>query len=551
MNQKRHEVARSEVEPIGAVIDHLARVALVARALTASLRPSEVIEIVVRQGMAGLGAEGGVLALIAADGVVVPVETVGYTKEAVAAFTPMNVGQQLPLTVAARDREAVWVSSRADAASRFPALLEAAVSGSQAWVAIPLIADGSAIGVLGVSFLAPRDFSEPERLFIRALGDQCALALAAVYRTQRVSQSPTVDDSAPSARSRRRAERRLEFPIHTLVVRRDGASEIGRAIREDPRYLVSECDDHEVLVDLMQKERIDLVVVLSDLQAASRMQIANTVRAQRPEAALVLLTGDPEVEEQAWRIGADAVFGMAMPPGLLRAALVALLDGTSPGPSPTAQAGFDNVPTGTARSRSPRAAAIDAPTLWSATFARSLDAVMFAAADGRVLAANAAACRVLGLSEEEIRERGRSGLADPCDARWVSGLRERESTGRFFGELSMLRGDGMAFGAELSSATFENELGEQRTVVVFRDLDDRKRLAAEGQSAAPEEELRDRMAQALLEVAIRRLWAVGTSLQGGLQGPSGLLIARVQEAIDELDDTIRVLRETLFSDDRS
>ena len=526
------------VEKVSESVDHLARLALVARGLADRPRRSEVVDIVVRQGMAGLGAEGGVLALVAADGVVVPVETVGYTQEAVAAFAPMHVGQELPLTVAVREQAPVWVPSREDAASRFPGLLEAGVSGSQAWAAIPLIADGSVLGVLGVSFLAPHDFTEPERLFIGALGDQCTLALAA-HRARHASHSPEIDKAAPSARPRGRAARSVEFPIGALVVRRqqDAASEIARALRDDSRFVVSECDDHEALVDLMREESLDLVVVLSDLKAASRIQIADTVRAQWPEAALVLLTGDPAVEAHARRLGADAVFGMAMPAGLLQAALVALMDET----------GLANVPERTGHSRSPRGASIDAHTLSSAMFARSLDAVMFTAPDGQILAANPSACRILGLSEQEIRERGRSGLADPTDTRWATGLREREATGRFSGELSMLRGDGTSFAADVSSAVFENEFGELRTVVVFRDVTDRNQLAHEVQPTPTDDEAHARIAQTLLEVAIRRLWAVGTSLNAGLQGPSDLLIARAQAAIDELDDTIHELRKTLLT----
>jgi PAS domain S-box-containing protein len=487
--------------------------------------------------MAGLGAEGGVLALVAADGVVVPVETVGYTQAAVAAFAPMHVGQELPLTVAVRVKEPVWVPSREDAAYRFPGLLDAGVSGSQAWAAIPLIIDGSVLGVLGVSFLAPHDFTESERLFIGALGDQCTLALAA-HRAQGASRSPGMDKATPSARPRR-ATRGVEFPIRTLVVRRqqDAASEIAHALRDDSHFAVSECDDHEALVDLMRGAPLDLVVVLSDLQAASRIQIVDMVRAQWPEATLVLLTGDTAVEEQARRVGADAIFGMAIPAGLLRSALVALMDET----------GRAEVPELARHSRSPRGVSIDAYTLSSAMFARSLDAVMFTAPDGRILAANPAACRILGLSEHEIRKRGRSGLADPTDTRWVTGLREREATGRFFGELSMRKGDGTSFAAEVSSAVFENEFGEPRTVVVFRDVTDRNQLARELQPTSTDEEAHARIAQALLEVAIRRLWAVGTALTAGLQGPSDLLIARAQAAIDELDDTIRELRNTLLS----
>jgi PAS domain S-box-containing protein len=526
------------VEQTNEVDDYLARMALVARALTASMRPSEVVEIVIRQGMAGLGAEGAVLALVAPDGVIVPVETVGYTNDAVAAFAPMHVGQELPLTVAVRDAEPVWVPSRADAAARFPALVRAAVSGSHAWAAIPLVTDGVVTGVLGVSFLAPRDFLDRERMFISALADQCALALGVHGRRRPLDSFGVAKSSRPASRPRAA----IEFPINTLVVRRrrDEMPDVADALREDSRFAVDECDDHGVLADLMRDEPVDLVVVSSDLPAASRIQIADMVRAQWPEAVLVLQTGDPSVEEQARLIGVHAVFGLAMPEGLLRAALVALVEGAPPELVVPVDAGI---------ARPVRAGSVDAHTLSSAMFAACLDAVMFTAPDGKILAANPAACSVLGLSEAEIRARGRAGLADPADTRWQAGPWERVAAGRFFGELSMVRGDGSTFPAEVSSASFENEFGELRTVVTFRDLSDSEPIAHELEPPRGDEQARERMAQTLLEVAVRRLWAVGTSLQAGLQGPPELLVARGQAAIDELDDTIRELRNTLLSAD--
>ena len=236
-----------------------------------------------------------------------------------------------------------------------------------------------------------------------------------------------------------------------------------------------------------------------------------------------------------------------MPAGLLAAALVTLV--MSPASALHSATGVVNAPGGTGHVPSPRAGSIDAHTVSSAMFARSLDAVMFTAPDGRILAANPAACRVLGLSEEEIRQRGRGGFADPSDSRWAVGLRERESTGRFFGELSMLRGDGSPFPAEVSSAVFENEFGELRTVVVFRDITHRDQPAPVPVSAPLNDEGYDLIAQTLLDVAFRRLWAVGTSLQAGLQGPPDLLIAKAESAIDDLDDTIRDLRNTLLAGD--
>jgi diguanylate cyclase (GGDEF)-like protein/PAS domain S-box-containing protein len=107
-------------------------------------------------------------------------------------------------------------------------------------------------------------------------------------------------------------------------------------------------------------------------------------------------------------------------------------------------------------------------------FQRSADAMLFTAPDGRVLAANAAACEMLQLPEREICRRGRAGLADPADPRWIAAVSVRQVTGRFFGELSTVRGNGETFPAEVSSALFVGPDGSERSVVVMRDMTERK-----------------------------------------------------------------------------
>jgi diguanylate cyclase (GGDEF)-like protein/PAS domain S-box-containing protein len=440
------------VEQVRDVDDLLTRTALVGRALTASLHQSEIMEIVVRQGMSGLGAEGGVLALVAPDGLVVPVATIGYSMQTVAAFNPLRIEDDLPLTAAARNREAVWLGSREEAAARFPALVAAAATRSQAWVAIPLIVDDVVIGVLAVSFLAPREFSDSERLFFQALAAQCALALAAQRGLRSV------------------ARRSVDRPTESLVVRGEGGAglEIARTLRADPRFTVSECA-HRALADVIRGEEPDLVILAGILPGEPLLELVAIVRTRWPDAKLVVLTGDPVVEDSVRHLGADAVFGMSVPAGWLQAALSAL---TATGPA-VGQVGASSVPPEATAPSAPQAS-LDALALSSTIFDCSLDAVLFTAPDGQVLAANPAAARVLEMSQEEICRRGRSGLADPADPRWIAALQERSATRRFFGELSMVRGDGSTFPAEVSSAVFENANGAPRTVVVFRDVSDRK-----------------------------------------------------------------------------
>jgi diguanylate cyclase (GGDEF)-like protein/PAS domain S-box-containing protein len=109
-----------------------------------------------------------------------------------------------------------------------------------------------------------------------------------------------------------------------------------------------------------------------------------------------------------------------------------------------------------------------------ALFLWALNPMMLTRPDtGAILDANPAACRTLGLSVEEIRARGREGLRDPADDRWTAGFLHRAHTGSYVGELSMQRGDGTMFPAEVSSALFEAH-DRQYAVLVFRDISEQR-----------------------------------------------------------------------------
>jgi PAS domain S-box-containing protein len=109
-------------------------------------------------------------------------------------------------------------------------------------------------------------------------------------------------------------------------------------------------------------------------------------------------------------------------------------------------------------------------------FEHSIDAIMLTRTDGSVLAANPEACRVFGMSETEICRAGRAGLVDADDLRGLPLLEELKHTGRCRGEITMIRGDGSRFPAEISSAVFTDLEGVRKTSLVIRDVTERKKL---------------------------------------------------------------------------
>jgi hypothetical protein len=172
--------------------DSFARVAMVARALTGRVGVSEIVEIVVHQGMSGLDADGAVFTAMQPPDTVVPVGAVGYTPAQLTALGPLRIDRPLPIPTAARERAAVYVPTLADGIARFPELAKRPTS-SLAWAAIPAMVDGQVLGVFGVSFQREHEFSPTDRMFLEALVDVSAAAIACRLSVADDMRQPPVD----------------------------------------------------------------------------------------------------------------------------------------------------------------------------------------------------------------------------------------------------------------------------------------------------------------------------------------------------------------------
>ncbi len=113
-------------------------------------------------------------------------------------------------------------------------------------------------------------------------------------------------------------------------------------------------------------------------------------------------------------------------------------------------------------------------TRYRLLFENSFDGVLLTKPDGTIIAANPQACRMLGMTEEELRKAGRSGIV-VNDENLASALKERERTGCVVAELTFRRKDGTTFVGEVSSGVFTSVEGNIRTSVIIRDITDRKK----------------------------------------------------------------------------
>lgn len=131
--------------------------------------------------------------------------------------------------------------------------------------------------------------------------------------------------------------------------------------------------------------------------------------------------------------------------------------------------------------------------LYELLFQNSLDGFMLTEPEGTILEANAAACRILGRTREEILREGRAGLIDSSDPQLAILVEERKRTGKAHGELKARRKDGTFFPIEISSVIFEKPAGHKKTCLLIRDISERK--AAEAERERLIKELQDALAR--------------------------------------------------------
>jgi diguanylate cyclase (GGDEF)-like protein/PAS domain S-box-containing protein len=112
---------------------------------------------------------------------------------------------------------------------------------------------------------------------------------------------------------------------------------------------------------------------------------------------------------------------------------------------------------------------------YQALFEHSIDAVFLMRPDGSILSANAEACRLLGYTEAELRELGRTGLTEADDPRVAALLEAHRREGAARGELKMRHKNGGWVPVEAASTAFRDRSGQLCASLIIRDITDRKR----------------------------------------------------------------------------
>jgi two-component system cell cycle sensor histidine kinase/response regulator CckA len=173
-------------------------------------------------------------------------------------------------------------------------------------------------------------------------------------------------------------------------------------------------------------------------------------------------------------------------------------------------------------------------------FEHSLDGILVIAPGGSVIDANPAACRILGMTKEDLC------AADPGSLirRHRDGQEpseERPVLGTAVQELSFVRGDGSTLPAECMSVVWNDASGHLRAFVQFRDISERlesQRILRESQARLLEAQATSRIGNWEIDLVANTIWLSPEALSiFGVERPSPYFALAATELTSLTEDS--------------
>ncbi|MCC7208611.1 MAG: PAS domain-containing protein [Anaerolineae bacterium] len=173
--------------------------------LAAALTPSDVIQVLVNNGLQALGATAGLVAMLDEEGKALKaVEMFGYDDPPPERLRSIPLDDpDVGLAAAVRTEQPIWIESQDDAA-RFLALPvaegDALARPTGAWACVPLRTNGHIVGGACLSFDGPHRFDDGERDFVLSVVDYCAQALGRVLLSEAAQKMAAAQEREHLAR---------------------------------------------------------------------------------------------------------------------------------------------------------------------------------------------------------------------------------------------------------------------------------------------------------------------------------------------------------------
>ncbi|MEH2280199.1 MAG: AAA family ATPase [Nostoc sp.] len=192
-NARLYQEAQQAQRIAERALERIARLQSITAALSESLTPAQVSEVIVEQSMAALGASCALVALLNESKTELEiVRAVGYKPDLLDVWRNFPIDSPSPLAEAVRTGKPLWAEPIQNRVARYPHLAETyAQYDFEAWISIPLMVEGWAVGGITLGFTQPQQLSGEDQAFILAVAQQCAQAIARahLYEGERTARS--------------------------------------------------------------------------------------------------------------------------------------------------------------------------------------------------------------------------------------------------------------------------------------------------------------------------------------------------------------------------
>ncbi|OUL35417.1 hypothetical protein BV372_11215 [Nostoc sp. T09] len=197
-NARLYEQAQQARQQAEQLANRTTRLQLVTAALSESLTPAQVAEVIVEQSISVLNATAALVAIVCENRRELEIiHSVGFQADIVNTWRRISITSSSPLSEAVRTGKPVWEESIDERVTRYPHLVDTYASYDYtAWISLPLMIEGRAVGGITLGFSEFSSLNQDERAFILAVCQQAAGAIARAQLYEAEQQARAAAEAA-------------------------------------------------------------------------------------------------------------------------------------------------------------------------------------------------------------------------------------------------------------------------------------------------------------------------------------------------------------------
>lgn len=186
----------------------------------------------------------------------------------------------------------------------------------------------------------------------------------------------------------------------------------------------------------------------------------------------------------------------------------------------------------------------------------STDAILITSQNGEIYSANSAACKMFGMTKEEICAKGRDAILDSNDKTLPEFPNAHELSDKVKGASTFIKKDGSKFIGEFTSTAFTDKHNNKRTSLIIRDVTEQKlaeeklRMLSNHLHTVREEEkinlareLHDNIGQGLTGLKMDLVWMLKRLSKREDSISSKVIVEKVKTVIPIIDSLIQSIRQ--------